>query len=220
MDIAKGKVSPRAAMALLTTTAGCRFMQLLLRSSTNAAIVTRATEDLAFGLRWTVSSLIERWSVAQGVRPINLALSVDESMAYLLVAMDTCRSRSPWDFGAWVTRRVTSLLEGESDDAPRARRPVDQGPLLSLAPKTERAAVLMATLCLLTPEVRYVLELRQQRGSTWASVAKALSVSVTTAMARHAKALELAQMAALDVIAERLNEFEVEAHDGWADEAA
>jgi len=220
MHIGKNTVTARAAMALLTSTAGCLFMQLLLRASTNSATMTRATQDLASGLRPTVSSIIAHWYEEQGVRPINFPLIIDELLKAVLFAIGGCRSRSPQDFSVWVSRRVVSLLEGDGGDAPSARRPVDRGPFLSLAPKTERAAVLLATFCRLTPEVRYVLELRQQRGSTWASVAKALSVSVTTAMARHAKALEMAQLAALDVIAERLQAFELEAQDGWADEAA
>ena len=50
-----------------------------------------------------------------------------------------------------------------------------------------------------------MIELRQQPRATWETVARALRVSVTTAKARHADALNRAQLAALDVLADRLD---------------
>jgi len=206
----------KAAVSLLTSTAGISFMLFLLMSSTNAVTAQRALEDLMTALRPRVTTLVAAWCAGQTVQPLHQTSVVDEVLAYLRDAITQCRSRSPLDFSTWVERRVMEWLDSDGE-TPRAKvarargqgftqSPAVDGPLLSTAPKTERAAVIYATMLRLTVAERRVLDLRQQRRATWKTVARSLGVSVSMAMSRHAKAINRAQMVALDVLAERTAE--------------
>jgi DNA-directed RNA polymerase specialized sigma24 family protein len=206
----------KVAVALLITTAGSTYMQLLLMSSTNPETAARASEDLMAALRPRVATLVAEWCVTQDVQPIVQAPLVDAAMRYIRDAVWQCRSRSPQDFTTWVARRVTEWLDSDCESRRDnvgiehgpcvPRRPAEGGSLLGAAPRAERAAVLYATMQRLTPAERRILELRQRPRATWETVARALGVSVRTATTRHAEALDRAQMVVLDVLAERLDD--------------
>ena len=205
----------KAAVALLTTTAGAVFMQVLLMSSANSMTAARACDDVLTALRPRVALLVAEWCAAQAVQPLHPASLVEEAMAYLCDAIWQCRSRSTIDFSVWVRTRVVAWLDSEIDlnessakpnqHQLNAGAPPESEQFLLAAPRRERAAVIYAARQRLTPAERKVIELRQQPRATWETVARALRVSVTTAKARHADALNRAQLAALDVLADRLD---------------
>ncbi len=212
-------VSPRAALALLTTTNGVCFMLLLLSFARNAETSARATRELLVGLTPRITALVRGWLAEQGVLSLHTPLLIEAVLEYVSSMVPMCQSRSPQDFAAHVKKLVLGYLEG-GGDAPVSRRAPERedAPLLSPAPKAERAAVLYAILARLTPAERCVLEQRLLPRATWESVARALGTSVSTAQRRHVLATERAQVIAVDVLAETLADAEELADDIFFDD--
>ncbi len=197
--------SPRAALALLTTTNGVCFMLLLLSFAKNVETSARAQRELLVSLAPRITAGVRSWLAEQGVLGLHTPLLIEAVMEYVSTMLPMCQSRSPKDFAVHLEKLVLSYLEGEGD-APMSRRAParEDAGLLSPAPKAERAAVLFAILARLTPAERFVLEQRLLPRATWESVARALGTSVSTAQRRHALATERAQLIAVDVLAETL----------------
>jgi hypothetical protein len=201
-------VSPKAAVALLTTTNGVTFMLFLLALTTNTESSSRAMRELIECLTPRVAAQVERWLAAQQVRAISVPRLVEGAVEFICSRLHTCRSRSPLDFAGYLEKAVLQFLEGDHTDTPAPGRVPqrDEAQLLGPAPRVERLAVLHAVLARLTPAERYVLELKLQPRATWESVARILRTSVSTAQRRHAAATERAQLIAVDVLSERLEE--------------
>ena len=207
MSHSKNTVSPKAALALLTTTNGVCFMLLLLSFARNAETSTRAKRELLASLAPRITAQVRAWLAEQGVIGLNTPLLVQAALEYVGNMLAMCHSRSPKDFAAHVEKLVLRYLEGDGD-APSSRRApeVEDAALLSPAPKAERTAVLFAILARLTPAERFVLEQKLLPRATWETVARALGTSISTAQRRHAVATERAQLVAVDVLSECLEE--------------
>ncbi len=208
MSTQQTHVSPKAAVALLTTTNGVLYMLLLLTHAANPETSAQASRELVLGLATRVDRQVRCWLSEQGIRSVHTMRVVDAVVTYVSARLIACTSRSPQDFATFVERLVLQCLEGDGTDAPAPRRipQREEADFLKPAPKVERMAVLHAILVLLSSTDRRVMELRLRPQATWESVARAVGTSVPTAKRRHALATERAQRIALVVLSERLSE--------------
>lgn len=211
--------APKAApLSRLVTTAGSLYMLHLLMRTANASVAMRALQEFRAGLRHRVAPLVASLVGASSVVDPRVVAETEGAATAVEAALNACRSRSPHDFLVWIETRVRAYLDGDPSTpmSPVVAPRIDGFDSLGLisAPRTERAAVLLAVLSRLSRQDRQALEVRMRPGSTWWQVAKALHCSEATARTRYERALERAQLLVVEVLAERTRGDASETDDG------